>query len=221
MADETEYFWDESTGMYYYFDVEQDAYVPYVEEEAVEGGESNEGYETAYPAVEEEGLDEGEEESGADNTEQKQEPIRTAGEITESDATSSAIPLSLNRGVSRRHSFGEDGGLSGLAAAVKGRESRLSQAHPVGLEDTRTPAPSPALTRTGTLAQSDLNAAAADMFNPAARKNRKTTLRFGTRDFGNPNADNSLAQMLERQLNVPGRTGHRASYGGEFETKPL
>eukprot|EP01068_Selenidium_serpulae_P006103 Selendium_serpulae@DN4288_c0_g1_i2.p1 len=185
MADETEYFWDEATGMYYYYDEEQEAYAPYIEE----AYEEEEGEPVYDEAVEEE-----------EPAAEPEEEIEEEPNIPQPTLYNPPIkaPPQLMRNFSRRYSMAGDGA--------------------AGADDIPPGMLGGGLARTGTMAQVDLDAAAAEIFNPA-RRNRKTTMRFGTRDFGNPNAGNTLAQMLTQQ--PPGRMGHRASYGGEFETKPL
>lgn len=223
MAEEAEYFWDDETEMYYYYDAEADAYVPYIEE-GVEGQEGDGKVEEENDgAVQDEGGPAEEEGEG-------EEP----GEVTAStldSGTSTDLDSMLSTGeantftmpsrlMSRKLSFAEHGGLAGcLSIAAREREARgragVQIMTSVGvsneeslIRDAQEQAkeshsrhfgvPEVEHSEPPSVIAAALPAAA--MFDPRQRARKTTLMRFGTKDFGGSNADNALAAMLSRQV---------------------
>eukprot|EP00918_Siedleckia_nematoides_P085199 GHVU01187321.1.p2 GENE.GHVU01187321.1~~GHVU01187321.1.p2 ORF type:complete len:160 (+),score=29.33 GHVU01187321.1:35-514(+) len=125
MEDETTYYWDDETQLYYYYDPLQEAYVPYVEEEGgaedPAGAELEEGGAAATEGYTEEEAVDTEEVPGADETSLFGE-TRAVGEVPEASNEEPAF----TRFRSRKFSLAEHGGLAGaLAEARKTRDYRL------------------------------------------------------------------------------------------------
>eukprot|EP00923_Selenidium_pygospionis_P055093 GHVN01096070.1.p1 GENE.GHVN01096070.1~~GHVN01096070.1.p1 ORF type:complete len:181 (-),score=29.51 GHVN01096070.1:111-653(-) len=171
MAEETEYFWDEATELYYYYDEESGSYVPY------EGEDEYAEDEPTFEAAEEEEqpMEEVEEETNP-------LPITTA---------------SFRRGLSRQLSFSQNGGLEGcVEIAMKERQDRMA----AGFAEPRNDATLKGEAVAGNDPVAQAGALAASVFNPRERGRKTTLMRFGTRDFGNAKEDQSVAALLQRQL---------------------
>lgn len=234
MADATEYFWDEDTQLYYYYDEEADAYVPYIEDDEGDEDEEQEEDDSAEPT---QALLTGVDDSGAEVASDRLAEVASDAVAEVEDEADEISPLEGGQGseggdLSHRHSiptmnralsFAEHGGLAGcLAIAHRGRVERERQgtlilsAHDQEalLREAREQAvESRQLTKTQEPVDPgghvDANVAAAAFFNPRGRKT--TAMRFGTRNFGNPNADNSLAQLLNRQLTMSGGSNRKGN----------
>eukprot|EP00918_Siedleckia_nematoides_P085193 GHVU01187313.1.p1 GENE.GHVU01187313.1~~GHVU01187313.1.p1 ORF type:complete len:237 (+),score=43.97 GHVU01187313.1:35-745(+) len=135
MEDETTYYWDDETQLYYYYDPLQEAYVPYVEEEGgaedPAGAELEEGGAAATEGYTEEEAVDTEEVPGADETSLFGE-TRAVGEVPEASNEEPAF----TRFRSRKFSLAEHGGLAGaLAEARKTRDYRLKTGTSFAVDD--------------------------------------------------------------------------------------
>jgi len=217
-SEETEYYWDEASQAYYYYDPECDVYRPYVEDNYHQDAEYTVNAQST-PTGAESGSNndaEGDQQVGSDAYLMKlksrsAENLRTVNESILSKHSLGSAELDqpeFTRSRTRRLTFKDHGGLAGcLSTAVQERSQRVDEGQlifemlpskaDVHVKNARELAVESRRDSGSGLQASLLKGT---MVPPRDTRRRSSTTRFGTIDFINPSTQNSLALLLNSTL---------------------